>query len=270
MNERVEKLKPLDIDISTRKSEIDDLVDPMENKNAQNEASFGVKERNQLLMSIQNSAAIPKQKQIAVAPTSEGSQSFLMTYSAGAAKAQMDIDPRLISTLRASPKQISRRPSARRCNFSPETKNSSIDPFDCLPILDLAASSNLSTSSRLSPVKPRKRVRFADKVTIHVISVRGSAPPPPPETFIMIISLKEIWKHLDLDKDKYLNMSEMKHFADEVWENEDLEEMMKNYAQHPENGLTFEEWCAVLKEEEGDMDEFIDELYDIFVEKLNS
>jgi len=277
MNESIEILKPLDIIISEEESEDSKLlVDLTDNKNPENESNLAVKVINPLLLSTQHSAPITNQEPIVV-QTRKHSQSFLMTYSAGAAKhlpkLKMEIDPRLVAKLQSSPKPIPRRPSARRSNLPSFNKSpnsgQSVGPLDCLPILDIAASSNvsMSASSFLSPVKPRKKVRFANQVIIHRISVhKGSAPAPPPETFRLIISLKEIWQYLDLDKDKYLNMRELRRFADEVWENEDLDEMMKSYAQHPNKGLSFGEWCAVMKEEEGDIDDLLDDLYDIFVE----
>jgi len=282
MNERVEKLKPLDIIILEGDSEDSDcLADFTDNKYPENESKLNVKVKEPLLLSIQHSAPTPKQEAPIVVPTRKPSQSFLMTYSVGEAnhlpKRKMEIDPRLIAQLQASPKQVPRRPSARRCSNVPSfnkntnsARSAEADPFECLPILDIAASSNISmsTPSIRSAVKPKKKVRFADKVIIHRISIhKGPAPAPPPETFRLIISLKEIWQYLDLDKDKYLNMSELRRFADEVWDNEDLDEMMRSYAQHPNKGLSFGEWCAILKEEEGDMDELLDDLYDIFVEE---
>jgi len=278
MNESVKLLKPLDIIICEGKSEDSDLlVDLTDNKNPENKSSLSVNVINPLLLSTKQSAPIPIKEPIVV-PTRKPSQSFLMTYSAGAAKnlpkLKIEIDARLVTKLQSSPKPVSRRPSTRRSNLSSYNKSPSYSrsagPFDCLPILDIAASSNISMSAsyRLSPVKPKKKVRFADKVIIHRISVhKGQAPAPPPETFRLLISLKEIWQYLDLDKDKYLNMRELRRFADEVWENEDLDEMMRSYAQHPNKGLSFGEWCAVIKEEEGDIDDLLDDLYDIFVEE---
>jgi len=277
MNDSIEKLKPLDIIICEGKSEDSDvLVDLTDNKNPENESNLTVNVKNPLLLFTRHSAPITNQEPIVV-PTRKPSQSFLMTYSAGAAnhlpKLKMEIDPRLVTKLQSSPKPVSRRPSARRSNLPSFNKSPSsgrsAGPFDCLPILDIAAASvSMSASSMLSPIKPKKKVRFADKVIIHRISVhKGQTPAPPPETFRLIISLKEIWQYLDLDKDKYLNMRELRRFADEVWENEDINKMMKSYAQHPNKGLSFGEWCAVIKEEEGDIDDLLDDLYDIFVEE---
>jgi len=277
MNESIEKLKPLDIIISEGESEDSDvLVDLSDNKNPENKSNMTVKVIDPLLLSTQLSAPIPNQEPKLVQDRKH-SQSFLMVYSAGAAKhlpkLKMEIDPRLVRKLQSSPKLVSRRPSARRSNLPSFNKSPSsgrsAGPFDCLPLLDVAASSNVSMSAsyRLSPPKPKKKVRFADKVIIHRISVHKGSAPAPPETFRLIISLKEIWQYLDLDKDKYLNMRELRRFADEVWENEDLDEMMKSYAQHPNKGLSFGEWCAVMKEEEGDIDDLLDDLYDIFVEE---
>lgn len=277
MNESVELLKPLDIIICEGKSEDSDILEDLtDNKNPENEPNLTVNVKNRLLLSTQHPGPISIPESIVV-PTRKPSHSFLMTYSAGAAKnlpkLKMEIDPRLVAKLQSSPKPVSRRPSTRRSNLSPSNKSPSsrsAGPFDCLPILDIAPSSNLSMSLsyRLTPCKPKKKVRFADKVIIHRISVhKGQAPAPPPETFRLIISLKEIWQYLDLDKDKYLNMRELRRFADQVWENEDLDEMMRTYAQHPNKGLSFGEWCAVIKEEEGDIDDLLDDLYDIFVEE---
>merc|ERR1719193_611571 len=278
MNEGIEKLEPLDIIISGGESEDSDvLVELTDNKISENESNLNVKVIDPLLLSTQHSAPIPNQEPIVV-QTRKHSQSFLMVYSAGAdkhlPKLKMEIDPTLVRKLQSSPKLVPRRPSTRRSNLPSFNKTPSsgrsAGPFDCLPILDIAASSNISmsASSRLSPPKPKKKVRFADKVIIHRISVhRGSAPAPPPETFKLIISLKEIWQYLDLDKDKYLNMRELRRFADEVWENEDLDKRQRPHAQHPNKGLSFGEWCAVIKEEEGDMDDLLDDLYDIFVEE---
>jgi len=186
----------------------------------------------------------------------EPSQTFLLTYSAAnnKNKLEMEICPQIVSALQASPKQVTRRPSVRRSTVASLQNDKSASPKKCL-----------RSDSKAS--KPKKRVRFADNVTIHRISAHRDTAPPPPETFIMIINLREIWKKLDLDRDKHLNRSELKRFADQVWENEDVDRMIESYAAHPEKGLCFGEWCAVLKEEEGDMEELMDDLYTIFVEE---
>jgi len=253
-----------DIVIEEDKSDSDCFVD-VESAKKKDVSSLTLNSQNrkQLLLSRLHSA--PAHSKSIVVPSRKPSQSFLMTYSGAKhlPKMKLEIDPRLVHTLQASPKQIARRPSARRSNLSPSNRSCS-NPFDCLPLLDCAVS-----SSRVSN-KPKKKVRFADTVTIHRISVHKGKAPPPPETFIMIISLREIWKQLDLDKDKHLNMSELRRFADEVWENEDVGKMMRSYASHPDKGLSFGEWCAVLKEEDADMTELIEDLYEIFVYESES
>jgi len=214
-------------------------------------------QRNRLLLSTK--LAGPKRKRASttqIDSSREPSQSFLLTYSAANIKnkLEMEISPQIVSALQASTKQVPRRPSVRRTTAASLQSDKSAGPKD-----EKIASSKAS--------KKKKKVRFADNVTIHRISVHRDSAPPEPETFIMIIELREIWKKLDLDRDKHLNRSELKRFADKVWENEDAETMIYSYAAHPEKGLCFGEWCAVLKEEEGDMDELIDELYTIFVEE---
>jgi len=217
--------------------------------------------RNRMLLSTKLAASQRERAStLEIDMCRDPSQSFLLTYSAtnNKNKLEMEICPQLVSALQASTKQVPRRPSVRRSNVASLHDNSA-GPKNCL-----RSDANISFSKAS---KPKKKVRFADNVTIHRISVHKDSAPPPPETFIMIINLREIWKKLDLDRDKHLNRSELKRFVDQVWENEDVDCMIESYAAHPEKGLCFGEWCAVLKEEEGDMDELIDELYTIFVEE---
>jgi len=252
----------LDIVIEEEKGTQSDVVDV---KSAQSDDRLGSPlNMNRLLLSTQNSAPLMKNYSSIVVKCRKPSESFLISYTAPSTPAQikMEISPQLVSTLQASKEKVPRRPSVRRSTVTSISKKNSTSsgPFDCLPLLDAHIS-----SSRLS--KPKKKVRFRETVTIHRISVhRGSAAPPTPEMFLWIISLKEIWKYVDLDKDKHLNMKELRRFADKVWEDEDVEDMMSSYASKPDKGLSFGEWCAVLKEEDNDMTELIDDLYDIFVE----
>lgn len=260
------KIGTFDIVIEEDKSGDSDFFVDVETIKKQDVSSLTLQSQNRkrMLLSRLNSAPSARTPKSVLVPTREPSQSFLMTYSGvSQPKIKLEIDPRLVNTLQASPKQIARRPSVRRSNFSPSNRSCS-GPFDCLPLLDCKLS-----SYKLSN-KPKKKVRFADTVVIHRISVHKGSAPPPPEMFIMIISLREIWKQLDLDKDKHLNMSELRRFADEVWENEDVGKMMRSYASHPNKGLSFGEWAAVLKEEDADMTELIEDLYEIFVYESES
>jgi len=218
--------------------------------------------RNRMLLSTKVAASQRERAStLEIDRSRDPSQSFLLTYSAtnNKNKLEMEICPQIVSALQASTKQVPRRPSVRRSTVASLQNANSAGPKNCL-----GSDANIPFSKAS---KPKKKVRFADNVTIHRISVhRDSNPPPPPETFIMIINLKEIWKKLDLDRDKHLNRSELKRFVDQVWENEDVDCMIESYAAHPEKGLCFGEWCAVLKEE-GEMEELMDELYTIFVEE---
>jgi len=108
--------------------------------------------------------------------------------------------------------------------------------------------------------KPVKKVRFAHEVTIHRVSVYKFSPVPYPETFKLIITLQCIWEVLDEDKDGYLNLKELQYFANEVWEDEDVEKMLKAYSKEPEKGLNFDDWCNLIKEEDPDLSELVDDL----------
>jgi len=216
--------------------------------------------RNRMLLSTKLAASQRERAStLEIDMSRDPSQSFLLTYSAtnNKNKLEMEICPQIVSALQATTKQVPRRPSVRRSNVASLQNDNSPGPKNCLR-------SDSNSFSKAS--KPKKKVRFADNVTIHRISVHKDSAPPPPETFIMIINLREIWKKLDLDRDKHLNRSELKRFVDQVWENEDVDCMIESYAAHPEKGLCFGEWCAVLKEE-GEMEELMDELYTLFVEE---
>jgi len=120
--------------------------------------------------------------------------------------------------------------------------------------------------SKPFPVKQKKRVRFAEEVTIHTISTCNYSPHAKPETFKLIVALQCIWATLDEDEDGYLNLEEFSYFVSEVWENEDSKGMLKSYTKNPEKGMDFDEWCSLLKEEDANLHGFVDELFEIFVE----
>jgi len=257
MCENVTKLRPLEIVAEDEKDtgENDEIFqdDSVLRSDLKAAVSLTVdyKHRNRMLLSTHLADSKRPRASTDIDSGREPSQSFLMTYSAANSNSrlEMEICPQLVSALQSPTRQVSRRRSVRRSN--------------------LTSLQNKKSAGPKKASKPKKKVRFSDNVTIHRISAHQDTQPPPPETFIMIINLKEIWKKLDLDRDKYLNYSELKRFADQVWEDEDVGSMIESYAAHPEKGLEFGEWCAVVKEEEGDIDELIDELYAIFVEEAD-
>jgi len=128
--------------------------------------------------------------------------------------------------------------------------------------------SRISTSRR-----HRKKVRFNDKVVIHMIEYNEPKTVcANSDTYVLIITLREIWSKIDLDKDGFLNTAELKRFCLEVWEetNIDVPTVMSFYAKaNPSKGMTFHEWCSLVKDEDEDVENFIDDLYYIFVEPIS-
>jgi len=158
---------------------------------------------------------------------------------------QLDVPARLLDTLaptsgNVKSKNVERKPSAQR-----------------------SASDSIV---KLPAGKPVKKVRFADEVTIYRVSIHKDTPVPYPETFKLIITLQCIWGVLDEDKDGYLNLKELSYFANEVWEDEDIEKMLKAFAKEPEKGLDFDDWCNLIKEEDPYLNELVDDLYVLFVD----
>jgi len=185
------------------------------------------------------------------APTiSKGSGMNYMPYSHSqlkvpvSAKVRVDVGEALIRALETSPKR-----DLRCWNQSISTKLS--------PTCKLKKSSG-----------EKKKVRFNDKVTIHMI------PYSSPKTltqqsdiYLLAVTLREIWPKLDLDSDGYLNMTELKRFCSEVWDEFDLSMVMVRFAKtNPEKGMNFHEWCSLCQDEEPEMEEFVEDLYYIFVE----
>jgi len=130
-----------------------------------------------------------------------------------------------------------------------------------------------SISIKLSPTckgkaKSEKKVRFDDNVTIYTIPY--SSPKKltqQPDMYLLAVTLREIWPKLDLDRDGYLNMTELKHFCSEVWNEFDLSIVMARFAKtNPEKGMNFHEWCSLCQEEEPEIEEFVEDLYYLFVE----
>lgn len=130
-------------------------------------------------------------------------------------------------------------------------------------------SSNLGKSKLDDTKKPKKKVRFDDNVTIHRIEASTGVPSAMPETYKLVVTLRQVWKQLDLDQDKYLNITELRRFCGEVWEepDSDVYEIMKLYAQEkPEKGINFNEWCSLIKDEDPELKELVEDLYTIFVQ----
>jgi len=160
---------------------------------------------------------------------------------------QLDVPSELLSTLNPTSGIVKKKKPERRLR----TQRSRVGYSDSL----------------FKPTsKPVKKVRFADEVTIHRVSVYKFSPVPYPETFKLIITLQCIWGVLDEDKDGYLNLKELQYFANEVWEDEDVEKMLKAYSKEPEKGLDFDDWCNLIKEEDPELSELVDDLYVLFVE----
>jgi len=131
-------------------------------------------------------------------------------------------------------------------------------------------------SNNLSKIKlqekPKKKVRFDDNVIIHRIEPSTRIPSTMPETYKLIVTLREVWKKLDMDQDQYLNLTELRRFCGEVWEepDSDVYDIMKLYAQeNPEIGMNFNEWCSLIKDEDPELKELVGDLYTIFIEETD-
>jgi len=138
-------------------------------------------------------------------------------------------------------------------------------------VQDVEPTSRKFSLSRRSIIKPKK-TKINETVTIHrVASSDMVGSKAKTEVYKMIILLREIWVKLDLDNDNHLNMGELKRFCTDIWE-EPVEDggagvIMKWYAKlDPEKGLNFNEWCLLIKNEDPDMQEFVEEIYEIFVD----
>jgi len=134
-------------------------------------------------------------------------------------------------------------------------------------------SSNMVITKADVTVKPVKKVRFDDNVIIHRIEASQGMPTAMPETYKLVVILREVWAHLDLDKDKHLNITELRRFCSEVWEepDSDVYNIMKLYAQDdPDKGMNFNEWCSLIKDEDPELHELVEDLYTIFVESSGS
>jgi len=117
-----------------------------------------------------------------------------------------------------------------------------------------------------------KTPKFNEHITINRIASSDMAgSKAKSEVYKMIILLREIWAKLDLDNDKHLNMAELKRFCIAIWE-EPVEDggasvIMPSYAKlDPKKGLNFNEWCLLIKDNDPDLQQFVEDIYEIFVD----
>jgi len=126
--------------------------------------------------------------------------------------------------------------------------------------------------SRKSVSYIQKRYRLNEDVIIHGVNYGDEeGPVAKPEMYKLVIALREVWIKLDLDDDSFLNLSELTRFCKQIWEEpvEDggAKKIMEVYAkEHPEKGMNFREWCILIKEEDPDLKDFVEEIYEIFVD----
>jgi len=141
--------------------------------------------------------------------------------------------------------------------------------------LPAPATQRLSLSRRsVSYVKKKDRV--AEDVMIHrIVYADTGASKAKPEIYKLVIALNEVWKKLDVDEDNYLNISELTRFCKQIWEEPEEDggatKIMEVYAKEkPKKGVNFHEWCILIKEEDPELQEFVDEIYEIFVDPAGS
>jgi len=139
--------------------------------------------------------------------------------------------------------------------------------------LSVPATQRFSLSRKSSYIE--KTHRLGEEVIIHQVThVDREASEAKPEMYKLIIALKEVWMKLDLDEDSFLNLSELTRFCKQIWEEPEedggAQQIMEVYAkEHPEKGMNFREWCILIKEEDPDLRDFVEELYEIFVDPLS-
>lgn len=138
--------------------------------------------------------------------------------------------------------------------------------------LPVPATQRLSLSRRSTSYMKRKDRLNED---VRIVYADSGASKAKPELYKLVIALNEVWKKLDIDQDNHLNMSELTRFCKKIWE-EPVEDggagkIMEVYAdEHPEKGVNFHEWCILIKEEDPDLQEFVEEIYEIFVDPADS
>lgn len=170
----------------------------------------------------------------------------LSKYARDKEKLRLDVDESLVRTLLANKRSDGRTGPSQ------------------------SLSMRLSLTRVSSRLKSKKKVRFNDHVVIHTIEYeQPKTVNAMSETYVLIVTMRDIWSRLDLDKDGHLNTAELKRFCLEVWEESDTDipTIMDVYAKNNrEMGINFHEWCSLVKDEDPEMESFIDDLYDIFVE----
>jgi len=126
--------------------------------------------------------------------------------------------------------------------------------------------------SRKSVSYIQKKHHLNEDVIIHrVTHGDNEGPVAKPEMYKLVIALREVWIKLDLDDDSFLNISELTRFCKQIWE-EPVEDggankIMEVYAkEQPEKGINFREWCILIKEEDPDLKDFVEEIFEIFVD----
>jgi hypothetical protein len=92
------------------------------------------------------------------------------------------------------------------------------------------------------------------------------------EIYKLIILLREVWVKLDVDKDDHLNMAELKNFCKEIWsepkEDGGASLIMNEYAKvNSKKGLNFAEWCILIRDEDPKLQDFVEEIYDRFLDE---
>lgn len=123
------------------------------------------------------------------------------------------------------------------------------------------------------PKKPKKKVRFDDNVVIHKIEARASSPQAMPETYKLVIQLREVYDALDRNGDGFLNEDELTILCQAVWEepDEDVKKILDDYAKEdPTKGINFNEWCTLIRDEDPSLKELVDDLYEIFCNDSSS
>jgi len=123
----------------------------------------------------------------------------------------------------------------------------------------------------MSAVQKKKGQFTSDSLKVHQITHPDeNSQMARQEIYKLIILLKEAWSKLDLDKDNHLNIPELKRFCEEVWEesvdDSDAKKILDAFAKEdPQKGMNFNEWCLLIKDEDPDLQEFVEEIYEIFV-----
>merc|ERR1719397_278584 len=126
-----------------------------------------------------------------------------------------------------------------------------------------------SLTRKSTSIKKKRKVRFNDEVIIHTIEHRNHSNTINVgiKVYVLAVIMREIWSKLDLDLDGYLNVKELNRFCFEVWESVDLESVMESYAKsHPHRGMTFHEWCTLVQDEDPNMEDFVEDLHEMFVD----